>query len=69
MTIDTIKDEWDLRIPETPEDVISLLRRRIEIHSRWREFCLEGSERAGACEDHGTGSAESHQTYINDQSD
>ena len=56
--------EWDSRIPKTTDEVVHLLRRRIEIHARWRDFSIVGSKRAKACEDHGVGTAESHQRYI-----
>lgn len=59
------RHEWDSRLPASPEDVVALLRRRIEVHAWWRDFCLEGTDRAKSCEDHGTGTAESHQRYIN----
>ena len=56
--------KWDSQIPKTPRDVILLLERRIEVHTYWRDYCIEGSKRAKSCEEHGVGSAESHQTYI-----
>ncbi len=58
-------DRWDYRLPETPDEVVILLRRRIEVHSRWRDFSRGGSTEAVACEQHGVGTAESHQRYIN----
>ena len=56
--------EWDSRIPETPTDVIQLLKRRIEVHAHWRDFSIAGSQHAKDCEKHGVGTAESHQRYI-----
>lgn len=55
---------WDRQIPQTIDEVISLLDRRIEVHLWWRDYCLDGSDRAKSCEDHGVGTAESHQRYI-----
>ena len=56
--------EWDHRIPETGDEVILLLQRRIEVHSHWRDYSIDGSDHAKACEEHGVGNAESHQRYI-----
>jgi len=57
--------DLDYHIPKTLDEVIDLLNRRIEVHIKWRDFCLEGSPEAKSCEKHGVGTAESHQRYIN----
>ena len=56
---------WDQQIPKESDDVVGLLRRRIEVHAWWRDHCKEGSKEARLSEKHGVGSADSHQTYIN----
>ena len=57
--------DWDMRTPETIGEIIQLLGRRIEVHKAWRDYSVEGSQHAKDCESHGVGTAESHQTYIN----
>ncbi len=57
-------DKWDHTIPESPEEVIRLLRRRIEIHARWRDWLRSGDPEALAASESGVGTVESHQVYI-----
>lgn len=39
--------EWDSRLPATPDDVIALLERRIEVHEAWAAAGRHGFSLAG----------------------
>lgn len=61
-------NKWDHELPNTKEDAIELLIRRIEVHEHWRDYSSSGSDHAKSCEAHGTGTVKSHQQYINQYS-
>ncbi len=60
-----MKHKWDYQIPETLDEVIASLRRRIEVHVLWRDFCRGRSDEALASESVGVGTEKSHQRHIN----
>lgn len=59
-----VEDEWDRRVPQSVADVIALLRRRILIHQRWRDWLATGPNEAKDAARLGGGTVESHERYI-----
>lgn len=51
-------DRRDHHIPQTPDEVVALLERRIEVHAWWRDNGTKDAEKAGV------GTPASHQAYI-----
>lgn len=59
------RDKWDHAVPSTQEEVICLLRRRIEVHTLWRDWFLSGyPDEVAEASKRGVGTAESQQVYI-----
>ena len=54
----------DSQIPKNLNEVIELLHRRIEVHTQWRDSLLRGDEKTIESVKFGTGTIESHNTYI-----
>lgn len=57
--IGACRHEWDWRVPETLEEIIQLIERRIEVHALWRDWLKTNPPEATA-----KGTAKSNQRYI-----
>ncbi len=56
--------EWDSRVPESIDDVIALLERRIEVHEQWCDWIAESGSNRLSAQRSGVGSIETHTVYI-----
>ncbi len=56
--------EWDSRVPESIDEVIALLERRIEVHEQWCDWIAESGSNRLSAQRSGVGSIETHTNYI-----
>ena len=55
--------EWDHKLPETPQNVIDLLARRIEVHDGWADSIERGDPGTEIAVAAGVGTIDSHRCY------